>query len=156
MSYAEAAAKSPKQPLEEARAPILPQVEKTELESAISLVDVDSSHVAAAPPDSESRPVKTTRHAEEESSEAGCEQTARDEPTAREKPRGLYRFKDNPVIIWNILLITAVSTGLGVSAYRKGNPSWKVVGLWTGAVGVFTVADYFASKWLIQNKCPNK
>lgn len=132
------------------RAPILPQVEKTELESTISLVDVDSSHVAGAPSDSESQPVKTTRHADvlfvEELSEAAREQTSRDKPTAREKPKGLYRYKDNPVIILNILLVIAVGTGLGVGAYKKGNPSWKVAGLWTGAVGVFTVADYFVSK----------
>ena len=135
------------------RAPILPQVEKTELESTISLVDVDSSHVAAAPSDSESQPVKTTRRVDrffvEDFSEAGHEQTSRDKPTgatAREKPKGLYRYKDNPVIILNILLITAVGAGLGVGAYKKGSPSWKVAGLWTGAVGVFTVADYFVSK----------
>jgi hypothetical protein len=160
MSYAEAAAKGPKQSPEEARAPILPQVEKTESESTISLVDIDSSHADAAP---ENQPVKTTRQADrlsreavEESSEAGREQTARAKPTAGEKPKSVYRYKDNPVFIWNILLITAVSTGLGFGAYKKGRLSWKVVGLWTGAVGVLTAADYFVRKWLIRIKYPNK
>jgi len=55
---------------------------------------------------------------------------------------------DNPVFIGNAVTITALGGLLGFGAYKKytaGELTWKVAGLWAGAVGLFGVADYFVS-----------
>ena len=57
------------------------------------------------------------------------------------------------------MVITAICAGLGVGVYKKysaGDLSWKVAGLWAGAVGMFAVGDYYLSKWLFRNKYPKK
>ncbi|KAL8969746.1 MAG: hypothetical protein Q9183_001852 [Haloplaca sp. 2 TL-2023] len=69
MSYADAAAKGPKQSPEEARAPAPPSVENTE-SSASSLVDVDSPHVSSVPSDFESQAAQTKTQAERMAHEA--------------------------------------------------------------------------------------
>lgn len=56
---------------------------------------------------------------------------------------------DNPVFIGNAVAIVALSGGLGFGAYRKyaaGELSWKVVGAWSGIVGLFAVGDYYLSQ----------
>jgi septal ring factor EnvC (AmiA/AmiB activator) len=56
---------------------------------------------------------------------------------------------DNPVFIGNAVAVVALSAGLGFGAYRKyaaGELSWKVVGTWTGIVGLFAVGDYYLSQ----------
>lgn len=62
MSYAQVAAKGPKQSPEEARAPPLPEVEHSD-DTTESLVDVDSMHVSTVASDYESQPVKTDTQA---------------------------------------------------------------------------------------------
>lgn len=69
MSYADAAAKGPKQTPEEARAPAPPSLENTE-SSASSLVDVDSPHVSSVPSDFESQATKTKTQADRMAHEA--------------------------------------------------------------------------------------
>ncbi|CEJ54924.1 hypothetical protein PMG11_01210 [Penicillium brasilianum] len=166
MSYADAAAKGPKQSPEEARAPTLGGIYKDESESTASLIDVDSPHVQAVDPDFLNQEVKTTTQAERLEREAQEEeaQRAREESAKKAKPRkakssGLPANSDNPVFITNAVVATLVGAGLGFGAYRKhveGKLSWEVVGLWTGAVGAFGVVDYFVSKWFLQNKYPPK
>jgi hypothetical protein len=56
---------------------------------------------------------------------------------------------DNPVFIGNAVAVVALSAGLGFGAYRKyaaGELSWKVVGAWTGIVGLFAAGDYYLSQ----------
>lgn len=56
---------------------------------------------------------------------------------------------DNPVVLGNALAIGILGTVLGVGAYRKyaaHELTWKVVGAWTGVVGLFAVGDYYVSK----------
>lgn len=56
---------------------------------------------------------------------------------------------DNPVFIGNAVAVTALSLGLGFGAYKKyaaGELTWKVVGAWTGIVGLFATGDYFLSQ----------
>jgi hypothetical protein len=56
---------------------------------------------------------------------------------------------DNPVFIGNAVAVIALSAGLGFGAYRKyaaGELSWKVVGAWTGVVGLFAAGDYYLSQ----------
>ena len=67
---------------------------------------------------------------------------------AKETVRAVQENSDNPVFIGNAVTITALGGLLGFGAYKKytaGELTWKVAGLWAGAVGLFGVADYFVS-----------
>ncbi|KAJ5364900.1 uncharacterized protein N7496_010613 [Penicillium cataractarum] len=175
MSYADAAAKGPKQSPEEARAPAVGGIYKDESESTASLIDVDGPHVQAVDPDFLNQEVKTTtqaerveREAQEEEAKRLREESAKKAKARKAKSSGLAANSDNPVFITNAVVATLVGAGLGFGAYRKhveGKLSWEVVGLWSGAVGAFGVVDYFVSKlvilyptgeWFLQNKYPPK
>ncbi|KAF5861373.1 hypothetical protein ETB97_000336 [Aspergillus alliaceus] len=167
MSYAEAAAKGPKQSAEEcSRAPDVGRIYKDESESTASLVDVDSPHVTAVDPNFLNQDIKTTTQAErvereesEKKKKAQEEQNAKAKAKAKAKASGVCRNADNPVYIGNAVLLGLVGAGLGFGAYRKhldGKLSWELVGLWSGAVGAFGAVDYFVSKWFLQNKYPPK
>lgn len=57
--------------------------------------------------------------------------------------------KDNPVVIGNVVVLTALAAGLGAGAYRlnqQGQFTWKVAGLGAGILGAFAVADYYVSQ----------
>ncbi|KAL3455798.1 hypothetical protein BJX64DRAFT_271741 [Aspergillus heterothallicus] len=160
MSYAEAAAKGPKQSPEEARAPDINRVYKDESESTASLIDVDGPHVTAVDSDFLEQDVKTTTQAERIERE---QQEAEEAREKKQKPKAkASRVRDNegnPVFIGNAALMALVGAGLGFGAYRKhtqGKLSWEVVGLWTGIVGTVGAVDYFVSKWFLQNKYPPK
>jgi ElaB/YqjD/DUF883 family membrane-anchored ribosome-binding protein len=61
----------------------------------------------------------------------------------------LRRNSDNPVYMGNMVVVAALSAALGFGAYRKyaaGELTWKVAGLWAGAVGLFAGADYYVSQ----------
>ncbi len=67
--------------------------------------------------------------------------------------------RDNPVVVGNAVVITVMCAVLGMGVYKKysaGDLSWKVAGLWAGAVGVFAVGDYYLSMYLFRNKYPKK
>jgi len=113
--------------------------------------------------------VKTTTQAERlerEVEEDKNAKAANEKPSqaARKAPRNaggraakLNRNKTNPVILGNAILIAAAGATLGFGAYRKhvhGTLTWKLIGLWSGAVGAVGFVDYFVSKWLFQNKYP--
>ncbi|KAJ5263893.1 hypothetical protein N7478_011498 [Penicillium angulare] len=166
MSYADAAAKGPKQDPEDARAPYVGGVYKDESESTASLIDVDSPHVQTVESDFLEQDVQTTTQAERLEREAAEAEQRRVREAAEKKAKarkgkssGLGPNSDNPVYITNAVIGTLVGAGLGFGAYRKhveGKLSWELVGLVSGAVGAFGVADYFVSKWFLQNKYPAK
>ncbi|KAL4742633.1 hypothetical protein BDV11DRAFT_180321 [Aspergillus similis] len=164
MSYAEAAAKGPKQSPEEARAPNINHVYRDEGDSTASLIDVDGPHVQSVDSDFLQREVKTTTQAEriereEEESEEVRERKEQAKAKAKAKAERARENKGNPVFIGNAALLVIVGAGLGLGAYKKhtqGKLSWELVGLWSGAVGAFGAIDYFVSKWLLQNKYPPK
>lgn len=57
--------------------------------------------------------------------------------------------KDNPVVIGNVVVLSALIAGLGAGAYRlnqQGQFTWKVAGIGAGIVGAFAVADYYVSQ----------
>lgn len=57
--------------------------------------------------------------------------------------------KENPVVIGNVVVLSALVAGLSVGAYRlnqQGQMTWKVAGIGAGVVGAFAVADYYASQ----------
>jgi hypothetical protein len=52
----------------------------------------------------------------------------------------------------NALGVGLLGTFLGIGAYRKytaGELTWKVVGLWSGAVGLFALGDYYVSQYVL-------
>lgn len=178
MSYAQAAAphKGQKQTSEEKRAPPAPKIETSASASTASLIDVDTDSVHTVPSDFSSQPVKTSTQAdrlehEAEATEARAkeeyaaakEKAAKGEKEAKAKAKKyagrLEANSDNPVFIGNAVAVVALSAGLGFGAYRKyaaGELSWKVVGAWTGVVGLFAVGDYYLSQYLFKNKYPPK
>lgn len=84
-----------------------------------------------------------------EAKENAKEKARRAKAKAKAEGTNLRRNSDNPVVIGNAILITLIGAGLGFGAYRKhaeGRLDWQLVGLWSGVVGAFGVADYFVSK----------
>lgn len=138
----------------------MPEVERSD-DSVHSLIDVDSPHVSSVPSDFESQSVKTDTQAERIELEERQKEQAKKEAEVREKAkakakRGAHQAKENagnPVILGNALGVGILGTVLGVGAYRKyvaGELTWKVVGLWSGAVGLFALGDYYVSQYV----CP--
>jgi len=171
MSYADIAAKGPHQTAEEARAPPVPEVERTD-DSTSSLIDVDSPHISSVPSDYESQSVKTDTQAEriEHEKEDEARQAAADakkkaielkEKAKAKTSKAGSRMKanaDNPVVVGNALVVGILGAALGVGAYRKyiaGELSWKVAGAWAGVVGLFATGDYYLSQYLFK-KYPTK
>ncbi|KUM59096.1 hypothetical protein ACN42_g8048 [Penicillium freii] len=169
MSYADAAAKGPKQSPEDVcvsclyRAPPVGGVYHDESESTASLIDVDSPHVQTVDSGFLKQNVQTTTQAERIEREAE-EKKGEDEEKKKTKARkakssGICENTSNPVFLANAAIATVVGAGLGFGAYKqhaRGNLSWELVGLSAGAVGIFGAVDYFVSKWFLQNKFPPK
>ncbi|KAJ5403126.1 uncharacterized protein N7487_009022 [Penicillium crustosum] len=183
MSYADAAAKGPKQSPEDvsiqvpiikyplrttniysSRAPPVGGIYRDESESTASLIDVDSPHVQTVESDFLEQDVQTTTQAERIEREAEEKAKREDEEKKKAKAHkvkssGIYENTSNPVFLANAAIATVVGAGLGFGAYKqhaRGNLSWELVGLSAGAVGIFGAVDYFVSKWFLQNKFPPK
>lgn len=161
MSYAEMAAKGPKQSPEEARAPAPPQVEHTD-DSVSSLVDVDSPHISSVPSDYESQSIKTDTQAAREEREEEVKreaenlkkQAAAKKEAAKDKMR---KNADNPVVISNAVVAAVVAGVLGIGAYRKytrGELTGKLVAATAGVLGLFGVADYYVSQYFFKRNPP--
>lgn len=138
----------------------------TEETDNISLVDVDSESVHTVPADFKSQKIQTETQAdriehEAEAAEARAKEAAdkvakefqKKEKEAKAKAKkvanDIDRNSDNPVFIGNAVAVVALSAGLGFGAYRKyaaGELTWKVVGAWTGIVGLFAAGDYYLSQ----------
>jgi len=59
------------------------------------------------------------------------------------------RNKGNPVVIGNVVVVTALAGLLGTGAYRMhkaGTLTWQVAGAWAGVVGLFAAGDYYVSQ----------
>ncbi|KAJ4289016.1 hypothetical protein N0V90_011358 [Kalmusia sp. IMI 367209] len=158
MSYADIAAKGPKQSPEE--------VERSD-DSVSSLIDVDSPHVSSVPSDFESQSVKTDTQAERIEFEAQAKEAAAHAQAAKDRAKERAK-KDahlakenasNPVVLGNAVTVGILGTVLGVGAYRKyvrDELSWKVVGAWAGVVGLFAVGDYYVSQYFFKKFPPKK
>ncbi|KAF4771112.1 hypothetical protein HAV15_012293 [Penicillium sp. str.  len=170
MSYADAAAKGPKQAPEDVsiqvpiRAPPVGGIYRDESESTASLIDVDSPHVQTVESDFLKQDVQTNTQAERVEREAEEKEKREDEEKKKAKAHkakssGICENTSNPVFLANAAIATVVGAGLGFGAYKqhaRGNLSWELVGLSAGAVGIFGAVDYFVSKWFLQNKFPPK
>ncbi|KAJ5963217.1 uncharacterized protein N7479_003093 [Penicillium vulpinum] len=161
MSYADAAAKGPKQSPEDVsvsylnRAPPVGGVYHDESESTASLIDVDGPHVQTVESDFLKQDVQTTTQAERIQREAEKNEKREDEEKKKKakahkaKSSGICENSCNPVFLANAAIATVIGAGLGFGAYRqhaRGNLSWELVGLSAGAVGVFGAVDYLVSK----------
>lgn len=162
-SYADAAARGPKQTAEEARAPAPPQLEQTESVESSSLIDVDSESVNTVPNDFNSQEIQTETQRdriEREVADADARAAARSEEKARGKKsaakKGASKVKansDNPVVVANLVASIGLGGFLGFGAYRKyvaGELTWKAVGVYAGVVGLFGIGDYFVSQALFK------
>ncbi|KAF2401855.1 hypothetical protein EJ06DRAFT_555487 [Trichodelitschia bisporula] len=153
--------------MSQARAPALPQVERTE-DSPISLVDVDTPHVSSVPSTFSSQDIQTTTQADRLEREAAAAQRERDSYDAAKakakskKDKASQRMRtgaENPIVLGNAVLVGLLGTALGVGAYRKwtaGQLSWKVAGAWAGVVGLFAAGDYYVSQFLFRKYPQNK
>lgn len=68
--------------------------------------------------------------------------------SAKEAEQWAEQNKNNPVVMGNAVVVTALAGLIGIGAYRKyvaGELTWKVAGTWAGVVGLFAVGDYFVS-----------
>ncbi|KAF2101448.1 hypothetical protein NA57DRAFT_35679 [Rhizodiscina lignyota] len=174
MSYADVAASGPKQSPEEianlysSRAPPMPEIQH-DSQSASSLIDVDSPHISSVPSDYESQSVKTDTQAERleheaEDKEKQDEQKAKEVKEKAKAKAGVAGKRmrenaDNPVILGNALIVAIGGATLGWFSYKKytaGEFSWKVAGAIAGAVGLFAVADVWASQLLFKKYPPKK
>lgn len=142
------------------------ELEHTDSPSTSSLIDVDTESVHTVPSDFSSQPIKTetqrdrveheTEAAEARAKEAkdkAAKEFSKKEKEAKDKSKkAVNRIEansDNPVFIGNAVAVVALSAGLGFGAYRKyaaGELTWKVVGAWTGIVGLFAAGDYYLSQ----------
>ena len=151
------------------RAPQLAQL-RHEDESVSSLVDVDSPHISSVPSDYDEQSVKTDTQAQRERREQEAEEMKEEAKQKAEELKKQASAKkeqaknkasnagqtvkensDNPVFIGNAVAIAAVGGLLGFGAYQKytaGQLTWKIAGLWAGAVGLFGVADYYVSQYV--------
>ncbi|EKG14351.1 hypothetical protein MPH_08473 [Macrophomina phaseolina MS6] len=149
------------------RAPPVPEVAHTD-ESTHSLIDVDSPHVSSVPSDFESQSIKTETQADRVEREIDAlerkaqEKFRQDNQKAKAKGRkagaAIRENAGNPVVIGNAVTVGALGAVLGFGAYKKynaGQLNWKLAGAWAGVVGLFGVADYYVSKYLLE-KYPTK
>lgn len=120
------------------------------------------------PPDFESQEVKTTTQAQRLEREAAAqsppetsggkkeEEKEKAKAKAKSKVSRLRKNAGNPVYLANAVLIATLSAGLGYGAYQKhaqGKLSWELVGIVSGAVGAFALADYYVSKYVFSLRC---
>lgn len=145
------------------RAPSVPEIRHDD-SGVHSLIDVDSPHVSSVPSDFDSQSVQTDTQAERER----LEQEAREQAEELKEKAGLKKQQaknkankagqtlrnnsDNPVVVGNAVVIASLGGILGFGAYRKyaeGSLTWRVAGIWAGAVGLFGVADYYVSQYVL-------
>ncbi|KAK5944158.1 hypothetical protein PMZ80_003439 [Knufia obscura] len=168
MSYAAVAASGPQQSDEEHES------------QASSLVDVDSPHVNSVKSDYEDQAVKTETQAERIAQEAEhkaqvnakrAEDKAEDlkkkasakgkeaKSEVKKEAKKFDQNKDNPVFIGNYILWGITAAAVGYGAYQRhseGKLDVETVGTVALGLGALGAADYFASKWLVENKYPTK
>ncbi|KAK3389886.1 hypothetical protein B0H63DRAFT_464477 [Podospora didyma] len=173
-SYADIAAKGPKQTPEEAAAPQPPQVEYSESASTSSLIDVDTPSVRTVPSDFAEQEVQTETQAaridrEDEAKERAEKIRAEAEfakKQARRKARkadtwltkkfeGLGDGASGALAAVNVLALVGLSGFLGYRAwglYDHGRLSWKHVGLGLGVLGAVGAVEGVFARYLYKAK----
>lgn len=172
MSYAEIAAKGPKQTPEEAAAPQPPQVEISESTSTSSLIDVDAPSVHTVPADFMEQEVKTDTQAdrlEREAREAADKARAEADLAKKKAARKAHKadswltkqFEDmsegasSTLVLANFLAVVGLSGYLGYRAwglYERGRFSWKHAGIGLGVLSVVGAFEGVFTNYLQKGK----
>lgn len=170
-SYADIAAKGPKQTPEEAAAPQPPQVESSTTASTSSLVDVDTPSVRTVPSDFGDQEVQTTTQADrierEEEAAAAEAEAKRKARSARERAAARARSADNWLVAkiaslgdsaatalfaGNLAVVMGLGAVMGYKAwglYERRALGWKGVGLGLGLLGIVGLGEgVFTSAYL--------
>ncbi|KAH8715983.1 hypothetical protein BB8028_0003g09930 [Beauveria bassiana] len=168
MSYANAAAKGPKQSPSEAAAPPLPEVIPNESASTSSLIDVDMPSVHTVPSDFVEQDVKTETQAnrierEAEAAKAKAER-ARKNAAAEAKKADSWITKQvsqlsdgaaSGVALANLAAFVGVGSYLGYQGwnlYQRGNLDGKAVGLGVGILAAAGAAHAVVGSYLYRGK----
>ncbi|KAK2002993.1 hypothetical protein LX36DRAFT_651636 [Colletotrichum falcatum] len=171
-SYADMAAKGPKQTPEEAAAPQPPEVavESVASLSTSSLVDVDMPSVHTVPHDFNDQEVKTTTQAARIDREDEEQKARAEADLAKKKAAGKVRKADtwlkrqfsslsdgsaSALAVSNLVGVVGLSTFLGYKAwglYDRGRLSWQNVGLGLGILGVVGLAEGVFGSYLYKTK----
>lgn len=156
MSYAEIAAKGPKQTPEEAAAPQPPEIIPNESASTGSLVDVDAPSVRTVPSDFLEQEIQTDTQADRVSREEEAKKRAKeakDKAAAKarkadswitKKIASLSDNQSSALVATNLAAVVGLSAFLGYKAwglYERGRLSWQSVGLGLGILGVVGLGE---------------
>lgn len=174
MSYAEIAAKGPKQSPEEAAAPQPPQVEVSESTSTSSLIDVDAPSVHTVPSDFLEQDVKTDTQATRQNLEREVQEAAdkarAEADLAKKKASRKAHQADNwltkqfenmsegassALVLSNFLAVVGLSGYLGYKAwglYERGRFSWKHAGIGLGVLSVVGAFEGVFTNYLQKGK----
>ncbi|KAJ4003559.1 hypothetical protein NW766_012007 [Fusarium irregulare] len=166
LSYADIAAKGPKQSPEDAAAPQPPQIISDESASTASLVDVDMPSVHTVPADFLEQEVQTETQAArlEREEEAKEEKRKRESATAKAKQTDNWLIQQfsklsdgnaTGLVIANFATVVGLSAYLGYKGwglYEKGKLDWKAVSLGAGILASVTAAEGAVGRYLYKGK----
>ncbi|RFN50185.1 d-serine dehydratase [Fusarium flagelliforme] len=168
MSYADIAAKGPKQSPEDAAAPQPPQIISDESASTASLVDVDMPSVHTVPADFLEQEIQTETQAarieREEEAHEEEKKRKRDSATAKAKQTDNWLIQQfsklsdgnaTGLVIANFATVVGLSAYLGYKGwglYEKGKLDWKAVGLGAGILASVTAAEGAVGRYLYKGK----
>jgi hypothetical protein len=168
MSYADIAAKGPKQSPEDAAAPQPPQIISDESASTASLVDVDMPSVHTVPADFLEQEIQTETQAarieREEEAHEEEKKRKRDSTAAKAKQTDNWLVQQfsklsdgnaTGLVIANFATVVGLSAYLGYKGwglYEKGKLDWKAVGLGAGILASVTAAEGAVGRYLYKGK----
>ncbi|KAL2753152.1 hypothetical protein ACRALDRAFT_2044794 [Sodiomyces alcalophilus JCM 7366] len=166
-SWADVAAKGPKQTAEEAAAPVPPSVQSDVETSTSSLVDVDTPAVRTVPADYDDQEIKTHTQADRIRREE--ESRAKTQPAKKEAAdkgrradnwltRQFAALSDSSagaLAITNLVGVVGLSGFLGYKAwhlYDRGRLNWEHVAIGVGILGVVGIGESIIGRYLYKAK----
>ncbi|KAH7004062.1 putative serine dehydratase domain-containing protein [Fusarium venenatum] len=166
MSYADIAAKGPKQSPEDAAAPQPPQIMTDESASTASLVDVDMPSVHTVPNDFLEQEIQT----ETQAARVEREEEAKQEKRKRDSAASKVKETDNWLIqqfskltdgeatgltVANLATVVSLGAFLGYKGwglYEKGRLDWKAVSYGVGILASAAAAQGAVGRYLYKGK----
>ncbi|GKU03371.1 d-serine dehydratase [Fusarium langsethiae] len=166
MSYADIAAKGPKQSPEDAAAPQPPQIMTDESASTASLVDVDMPSVHTVPNDFLEQEIQTETQADriDREEEAKQQKRKRDSPAAKAKETNNWLIQQfskltdgeaTGLTVANLATVVSLSAFLGYKGwglYEKGRLDWKAVSYGVGILASAAAAQGAVGRYLYKGK----
>ncbi|UZP35260.1 hypothetical protein NXS19_003076 [Fusarium pseudograminearum] len=166
MSYADIAAKGPKQSPEDAAAPQPPQIMTDESASTASLVDVDMPSVHTVPNDFLEQEIQT----ETQAARIELEEEAKQEKRKRDSAASKAKQTDNWLVqqfsklsdgeatgltVANLATVVSLGAFLGYKGwglYEKGRLDWKAVSYGVGILASAAAAQGAVGRYLYKGK----